>query len=129
MVHFQDAITDSYKKFVVLTWALCMPEEQWISKFIWHHKIMVVQCQPRAMIFVLTPKTRYPWFHIVSYLLCIVYSFSSYLHITWLHSTAQHLATLYGPTQHNNELGHMKVFTKALNIKWVTNDRFRKTLV
>ena len=68
MVHFQDAFTDLYDNFLVMTWTLCMPGELWILGFIWPKKIMVTKYQPRTMIFVLT------WYNLISLIShCLVY--------------------------------------------------------
>ena len=45
-----------YAGFLVMTWTLCMPGEQWILGFIGPKKIMVTQYQHKAMIFYLTWK-------------------------------------------------------------------------
>ena len=38
MVHVQDAFTDLYNTFLVMTWTLCMPGEQYILGIIWPTK-------------------------------------------------------------------------------------------
>ena len=45
-----------YAGFLVMTWTLCMPGEQWILGFIGPKIIMVTQYQYKAMIFYLTWK-------------------------------------------------------------------------
>ena len=62
MVSFHDSLPNSYKRYFVLSWTLCIAEEQWISGFVWHRNI-----SPELGVLSSPGTTWYPWIHIVSY--------------------------------------------------------------
>ena len=53
-MYFLDIIFNFSKNFCVLPSTLCMTEELWPRRLIWHQDIRVTHCQSRAMSFIFT---------------------------------------------------------------------------